>query len=376
MSEFYAKLLIDGGDGIKKIITLIMLTVISLFAFGCGSKIEKITDIPTLSDMKNEADKIEVRYFPGKNAYDFTIDDKATINEMMELLFSASINYEGKIASPGSGSFALTITQGNKSYQVNQCTKVKNRYYSINSNALHNKLSELIDVNASYITDIPEYADMKAEADKISVNFHNYTVDGFSFDITDKEKIKSIIEHIRSTKLAYLGCDIAGNQSCQKFTIYQGDKIYTIGDYFKLNNGIYSFENHKLCDEICELATELGAWDEIKKSNDVFNGICFSSYIPDDADSISIGTLIDCYEVINNITITDKKKIAEILDILKRAEISNYDSPTSGDILYISIEYSVKDGFGISSIESQFDLRNRYFVVDTNELENYIKTIE
>ena len=108
----------------------------------------------------------------------------------------------------------------------------------------------------------------------------------------------------------------------------------------------------------------------------MYGGYYHPFYVPDTADSISIGTLTDCYEIINDITFTDKKKVAEILDILKRAKISNYDSPTSGTVLYINIKYSVNDGIGTSNIESQFDLRNRYFIVNTNELENYIKTIE
>ena len=120
----------------------------------------------------------------------------------------------------------------------------------------------------------------------------------------------------------------------------------------------------------------MGAWDEIKTLNDVVNGAHYPYYISDNADSITISRVAGCYELIDIITVTKKEEISQILDILKRAEISNYDSPTSGTVLYINIKYSVNDGIGTSNIESQFDLRNRYFIVNTNELENYIKTIE
>ena len=209
------------------------------------------------------------------------------------------------------------------------------------------------------------------------VNFDNYTADGFEFEITDKDEIKEILETVLSATIVYAGEFIApGYSSCQTMIVCKGDKVYEFSDGFVLSNGWYHFDKHTHCDRICELATESGAWDEIKTLNDVamYGGYYHPFYVPDTADSISIGTLTDCYEIINDIT--DKKKVAEILDILKRAKISNYDSPTSGTVLYINIKYSVNDGIGTSNIESQFDLRNRYFIVNTNELENYIKTIE
>lgn len=230
------------------------------------------------------------------------------------------------------------------------------------------------------ITYFPGFSDLDANADRIVVkNFNNYTADGFEFEITDKDEIKEILETVLSATIVYAGEFIApGYSSCQTMIVYKGDKVYEFSDGFVLSNGWYHFDKHTHCDRICELATESGAWDEIKSLNDVamYGGYYHPFYVPDTADSISIGTLTDCYEIINDITFTDKKKVAEILDILKRAKISNYDSPTSGTVLYINIKYSVNNGIGTSNIESQFDLRNRYFIVNTNELENYIKTIE
>ena len=86
--------------------------------------------------------------------------------------------------------------------------------------------------------------------------------------------------------------------------------------------------------------------------------------------------MVDCYELIDIVTVTKKGEISQILDILKRAEISNYDSPTNGEGLYISIEYSFKNGTGWSNIDSSFELRNRYFVVDIGELYDYINSIK
>lgn len=224
------------------------------------------------------------------------------------------------------------------------------------------------------ITYFPGFEGLDTDADKIVVNFDNYTADGFEFEITDKDEIKSILETILSSTIEYFGEAVAGKFTTQTLTVYDGDKIYTIKDVFILPNGYYFIKEKACRDRICELATELGAWDEIKRLNDVFNGTHYPYYIPDNADSITISKVVDCYELIDIVTVTKKGEISQILDILKRAEISNYDSPTNGEGLYISIEYSFKNGTGWSNIDSSFELRNRYFVVDIGELYDYISS--
>ena len=226
------------------------------------------------------------------------------------------------------------------------------------------------------ITYFPGFEGLDTDADKIVVNFDNYTADGFEFEITDKDEIKSILETILSSTIEYFGEDVVGKFITETLTVYDGDKIYTIKDVFILPNGYYFIKEKAYRDRICELATELGAWDEIKRLNDVFTGIHYPYYIPDSADSITISKVVDCYELIDIVTVTKKGEISQILDILKRAEISNYDSPTNGEVLYISIEYSFKNGTRWSNIDSSFELRNRYFVVDIGELYDYINSIK
>lgn len=230
-----------------------------------------------------------------------------------------------------------------------------------------------------HITQFPEFSDLDTDADKIVVNFDNYTASGFEFEITNKNEIKGILENVLSTRIEYEFEDVPpGNSSCQTLTVYKGNKTYKIKDYFILPNGFYRFNNHKLCDRICELATNLGAWDEIKTLNDVamYGGDYQPFYVPDTADLISMD-ITDCGGEKHSLTVTDEESIVQILSILKSAKISNHDSPTNGNGYFdITINYSGDSYNAISNIKTSFELQNRYFNVNTNELYNYIITIE
>ena len=254
-----------------------------------------------------------------------------------------------------------------------------NGYLSVNDlEDIYQKHISFFDELYFDITDFPGLSDLDTNADKIVVNFDNYTDDGFEFEITDKNEIREILKQILSARIEYDGEFIAGQSSCQTFTVYKGDKIYEFSDYFVLSNGYYRFDKHIHCDKIYQIATELGAWNEIKTLNDVtmYDGAYKMFYLPDNAISICIKVTIQGKET-EGLTFTNKESINEILNILKSAEINNYDSPISENIHFrIAIEYSTINGTGTSYIESSFNLSNRYFTVNTNELYDYLQTIK
>ena len=138
----------------KKIFSglIAMITLFSLFScaylFGgendANKEINTITDFSKYANMTRETDKIEVTFdnYTGK-PFCFTIEDKQDIDEIMNIVFSASFVNRGNELFAGDNT-SITIIQGDAKYTlgVNGSREGKN-FYAFSTQELHGKIREL-----------------------------------------------------------------------------------------------------------------------------------------------------------------------------------------------------------------------------------------
>lgn len=140
----------------KKILSLILAILTLLFCFvGCndfkkptgdeiGKGITTITDFSKFADMTRETDKIEVEFdnYSGYPFY-FTIEDQEDIEEIMNIIFSATFTKMGTEPNGGDHT-SITIIQGEKEYKMHAfMNKEGQYYYSFSTTELQLKINEL-----------------------------------------------------------------------------------------------------------------------------------------------------------------------------------------------------------------------------------------
>lgn len=116
----------------------------------------------------------------------------------------------------------------------------------------------------SFITDIERYSDMQKQADKIDVEFDNYSGETFRFTVTSEDDLEEIMEILFSETLSYSGKEFpVGDNTFIK--IYQGEKTYNLSVRFiSENEKYYVFSTKKLQSKITALATALGAFEGVE----------------------------------------------------------------------------------------------------------------
>lgn len=126
------------------------ITCIALFAFaGCTDKanqINSITDIEFYSDMHSGGDKIDVDFDNGKNyGYQFSIEDKSDINEIVDLVLTAKLTNVGNDNPAPMGNTSFTIRQGANSYGISlNGINFDNSRYELSTNGrLHEKITNI-----------------------------------------------------------------------------------------------------------------------------------------------------------------------------------------------------------------------------------------
>lgn len=133
----------------KNVITLVSITLACLFLVslvGCSRRVSKITDVKSFSDMHRQADKIDVQINIGlKEVFNFSITEKNEIEEVMQVLFSATLSNKIDPLFAATDYFPyITIYQGEKTYSL--CARYIEEngqpYYFLSSN-LVDKLIEL-----------------------------------------------------------------------------------------------------------------------------------------------------------------------------------------------------------------------------------------
>lgn len=112
------------------------------------------------------------------------------------------------------------------------------------------------------ITDIEYYSDMQMEADRIEVKFDNSTGNYFKFTIDNKNDITDIMNIVLNDKLNNLGNEAIAPTDNTSFTVYQGEKAYSIALNGVMANGNhYAFSSIDLQSKITDLAIAQGAYD-------------------------------------------------------------------------------------------------------------------
>ena len=140
----------------KKILSLILAILTLLFCFvGCndfkkptgdeiGKGITTITDFSKFSALKQEADKIEVTFDNNSGTpFYFTIVDSEDINEIMNIIFTATFEKMGAEVNDGSHT-SIRIFQGENEYVMHVgSNKEGSYYYAFSTSDLQDKINEL-----------------------------------------------------------------------------------------------------------------------------------------------------------------------------------------------------------------------------------------
>lgn len=129
----------------KKLIAILLALVCVLGLIGCATKINTITDFSKLAGMtKNGTDKIEVTFDNNTGTpFYFTVEDKDDIDEIMDIIFSASFEKMRQEVNGGSHT-SIKIIQGENMYSmgVMRIYEGKNGYTFV-STKLQDKIIEL-----------------------------------------------------------------------------------------------------------------------------------------------------------------------------------------------------------------------------------------
>ena len=129
----------------KKLLSLFLTFILLICLVGCTKEVNTVTDFSKFEGMtKDGTDKIEVTFdnYSGYPFY-FTIEDKDDIDEIMEIIFSASFNRMDKEVNGGDHT-SMKIVQGEMVYNMHAFMNKEGRYYySFTTTELLTKLQEL-----------------------------------------------------------------------------------------------------------------------------------------------------------------------------------------------------------------------------------------
>ena len=122
----------------------IMCLIFSLSACEKNKQIDCINDFSEYASMTREADRIEVTFDNNTGTpFYFTIEDKDDIDEIMEIIFSASFNKMEKEVNGGDHT-SMKIIQGENEYNLHAFMNKEGRYYySFTTTELLSKIQEL-----------------------------------------------------------------------------------------------------------------------------------------------------------------------------------------------------------------------------------------
>ena len=129
----------------KRLLALFLAVLITVSFVGCTKEVNTVTDFSKFEGMtKDGTDKIEVTFdnYSGYPFY-FTIEDKDDIDEIMEIIFSASFNRMDKEVNGGDHT-SMKIIQGERVYNLHAFMNKEGKYYySFTTTELLTKLQEL-----------------------------------------------------------------------------------------------------------------------------------------------------------------------------------------------------------------------------------------
>ena len=128
----------------KKLTALVLVLVCVLGLVGCTKEINSITDFSDFAGMtKNGTDKIEVTFDNNTGApFYFTIEDKEDVDEIMDIIFSASFEKMHQEVN-GGGNTSIKILQGETTYNMGVMRNYEGKNgYTFTSTELQDKIME------------------------------------------------------------------------------------------------------------------------------------------------------------------------------------------------------------------------------------------
>ncbi len=128
----------------NKIYSLALASVLTLSLTGCAKEITTISDFSAFSDMTRETDKIEVSFDNHSGSpFNFTIEDDAQIDEIMEIIFTSTFKNLGSELFAGDNT-TLRIIQGEREYNLHfAINKEGKNYYAFETDELQTGITEL-----------------------------------------------------------------------------------------------------------------------------------------------------------------------------------------------------------------------------------------
>ena len=128
----------------KKSLAFLLAFVCAMSLIGCAKEINTITDFSQFSDMIRETDRIDVTFDNNTGTpFYFAIDDQEKIEEIMDIIFSASFEKMKKEVNGGSNT-SIKIIQGEKEYSMGVMRNYEGKTgYTFTTSDLQNKIMEL-----------------------------------------------------------------------------------------------------------------------------------------------------------------------------------------------------------------------------------------
>lgn len=173
-------------------ISAMLCFILFLFA-GCSNtakEVSTITDIELYSDMKSEAEKIEVKFDNNSGKYfEFTIENKNEIADIMNIVINDKLNNLGKGAVAPGNNTSFTIYQGEKAYGVSlRGVEANGNRYGFSSTELQSKITDLAIAQGAYDTEVGVIYKVIDLQDSESVEEEKITV-------ADKTAILALLEN-------------------------------------------------------------------------------------------------------------------------------------------------------------------------------------
>lgn len=128
----------------KKFVALLLTLVLAMSLIGCSRQINTITDFSRFADMTRETDRIDVTFDNNTGTpFYFAIEDQEKIEEIMDIIFSASFEKMKKEVNGGSHT-SIKIIQGEKEYSMGVMRNYEGKTgYTFTTTELQDEITKL-----------------------------------------------------------------------------------------------------------------------------------------------------------------------------------------------------------------------------------------
>lgn len=205
----------------RKFFVPLLLSAAACFAVvfaGCAGKTykpEKITNMQYYAEMYAGGDKIDVCFDNGtKYGFNFTVEDKTVIEEIMNILLAAELTDCGNEPPAPLGNTHFTVYQGVKSYGISLSGIFLNgNRYEFSTRELRDKITAVAEAYGAFDTEVGVIYKVIALSDFANVKDEKITADG-------KDGLLDLIESGYGGCGYFFVCD--GENSAEVYTSANG----------------------------------------------------------------------------------------------------------------------------------------------------------